>query len=66
MADTVKVDSMYCYLWEEIGDITECKFGERWVFAGQDPEEQCRMRIRDSMGVRKDLYDEGKVRLIAI
>jgi hypothetical protein len=66
MTNKAKIDSMYCYLWEEIGDVTECKFGERWVFAGQDPDEQCRIRIRDSMGVRKDLYDEGKVRLIAI
>jgi len=60
------MDQMWCYLWEEIDDRTECKFGERWVFDGQDPETECRKRIRASLGVRKDKYDEGKIRLVAI
>jgi len=56
---------MYCYLWEELAHIGECKFGERWVFAGLDPEKDIRKRIRTSLGVRKDIYDQGGVRLVA-
>jgi len=59
-------DRMFCYLWHETTDVDESKFGERWVFAGQDPEIECRERIRDSLGVRKDKYDEGKVIVDAI
>lgn len=57
---------MYCYLWEEVDHPGECKFGERWVFAGQDPEKECRKRIRESLGVRKDIFDQGAVRIVAL
>ena len=56
--------SMFCYLWQEDDD--ECKFGERWVLPGQDPEVECRKRIRESVGVRKDKYDSGDIKLLAI
>ena len=46
----VTEDKMYCYLWEEIEHLGECKFGERWVFAGQDPEKEVRKRVRESLG----------------
>jgi len=55
------MDKMYCYLWSEKGNKNESKFGERWVLAGQDPMKECRKRIRESMGVRKDLFDNGEV-----
>lgn len=58
--------NMFVYLWEETDKADECKFGERWVFAGQDPEKECRKRIRESLGVRKDKYDEGGIRLMGI
>ena len=58
-------DKMYCYLWEDLDDDNECKFGERFVFAGQDPEKECAKRIRQSLGVRKDRFDEGKIRIVA-
>ena len=58
--------SMYCYLWHEKTDIDECKFGERFVFSGQDPMAECRGRIRDSLGVRKDKFDEQTVIVDAI
>jgi len=57
---------MYCYLWEEKDHVGECKFGERWVFAHQDPEKECRRRIRESLGVRKDKFDEGGIRVVAL
>lgn len=59
-------DKMYCYLWEDIDDNNECKFGERFVLAGQNPEKECATRIRQSLGVRKDRYDGGKIRTVAI
>lgn len=49
---------MYCYLWHEINEPNECKFGERWVFDGQDPDKECRKRIRESLGVRKDKFND--------
>lgn len=52
-------DRMFCYLWHE--EDNECKFGERWVFAGQNPMDECRKRIRDSVGVRKDKFDDGSI-----
>ncbi len=58
--------SMFVYLWEEVDKPEECKFGERWVFFGQDPEKECLKRIRESLGVRKDKFDEGGIRLVAI
>ena len=66
MAQIVDKDKMYCYLWEEVDHPGECKFGERWVFAGQDSEKECRKRIRESLGVRKDIFDQGAVRIVAL
>lgn len=57
---------MFCYLWHEVADQDECKFGERWVKPGQDPMSECRKRIRDSLGVRKDKFDEESVIVDAI
>jgi hypothetical protein len=51
-------DRMYCYLWHETTDVDECKFGERFVFDGQDPKEECLKRIRESLGVRKDKFGD--------
>jgi len=62
----VNTDKMYCYLWEEVDRPGECKFGERWVFSGEDHEVECRKRIRDSLSVRKDIYDQGHVRVVAL
>lgn len=62
----VDEDKMYCYLWEEVEHPGECKFGERWVLAGQDPEKECHKRIRESLGVRKDIFDQGGVRVVAL
>lgn len=60
------MDRMYCYLWHELKDVDECKFGERFVLDGQDPMTECQKRIRDSLGVRKDKFDEGSVIVDAI
>ena len=59
------MDRMYCYLWREKTDENECKFGERWVKVGQDPETEIRKRIKDSVGVRKDKIRDGTIELVA-
>jgi len=59
-------DRMFLYIWQDIADLNECKFGERWVYAGLDPLKDCGKRIRGSIGVRKDRFDEGKIVLVAI
>jgi hypothetical protein len=64
--DILSEDKMYCYLWEDIDDDNECKFGERFVKKGQNPKKECATRIRQSLGVRKDRYDEGKIRIVSI
>lgn len=59
------MDRMFCYLWHEVSDQNECKFGERWVKDGQDPETEVRKRIRESVGVRKDKIHDGSIELVA-
>lgn len=60
------MDKMYCYLWFEKDKPNECKFGERWVFDGQDPEQEVWKRIKNSVGVRKDLIRDGTIQLVKI
>jgi len=60
------MDQMYCYLWWEKDKPNECKFGERWVKTGQDPETEVWRRIKNSVGVRKDLINDGTIQLAAI
>jgi hypothetical protein len=57
---------MICYLWFEKDKPDEAKFGERWVFAGQDPEKEVWKRIKNSVGVRKDLIRDGTIQLECI
>lgn len=60
------MDRMFCYLWWETDKPNECKFGERWVYSGQDPETEVWRRIKSSVGVRKDLIRDGTIQLAAI
>lgn len=60
------MDKMYCYLWYEKDKPNEAKFGERWVFDGQDPEKEVWKRIKNSVGVRKDLIRDGTIQLECI
>jgi hypothetical protein len=57
---------MFCYLWYEKDKPNEAKFGERWVFDGQDPEKEVWKRIKSSVGVRKDLIRDGTIQLETI
>jgi hypothetical protein len=59
--DVKDYDRMFCYLWHETEKLNECKFGERWVPAGVDAIDSCRVRVKQSLGVRKDLLREGEV-----
>jgi hypothetical protein len=51
-------------LWYEVSDPSFVKFGERWVNSGEDPEEQILQRVKASLGVRKDLFARGQIRLV--
>jgi hypothetical protein len=57
---------MFVYAWYEKNNKNETKFGQRFVFAGQDPYQECLKRIRESVGVRKDLFDDGTITLSMI
>jgi hypothetical protein len=57
---------MFVYAWYEKTNKKESKFGQRFVFDGQDPYQECLKRIRESIGVRKDLFDDGTIVLSEI
>lgn len=57
-------DRLFCYLWSE--DDAECKFGQRWVKAGLDPQADCESRVRGSLGVRKDIFEDIRTRGVEI
>lgn len=57
---------MFLYAWYEKTNPNETKFGQRFVFSGQDPFKECLNRIRESIGVRKDLFDDGTIVLSMI
>jgi hypothetical protein len=57
---------MFCYLWWEKTNPNECKFGERWVPSGANPETEVRKRIKESLGVRKDIMSDGLIVLESI
>ena len=59
-------DRLFCYAWYEKGNENETKFGQRWVKSGEDPTDSCAKRVRNSLGVRKDIYDNGDVVLCEI
>lgn len=63
---TSNSDRMFTYVWYDKRNPNECKFGQRYVFAGQDPYQECLNRIRESVGVRKDLFDDGTIVLSTI
>ena len=53
-------DRMYCYLWYDVGFADQCKFGERFVKAGQDPLAECTKRMRTDAGSSKGRVDRGQ------
>jgi flagellar biogenesis protein FliO len=59
-------DRMFVYAWYEKTNENESKFGQRYVFSGQNPYDECLKRIRESIGVRKDLFDDGTIVLSMI
>jgi hypothetical protein len=56
-------DRFFGYIWTLKGYETETKFGDTFVNANETPLEECNKRIRESLGVRKDLFDDGSVTL---
>lgn len=60
------LNRMFVYAWYEKTNDQETKLGQRFVFAGQDPYVECEKRVRESVGVRKDLFDDGTIVLSMI
>lgn len=56
---------MFLYLWHETTNPNECKFGERWVKPNEDPWQSVLARVKESVGVRKDLIYTGVVKIDA-
>ena len=52
-------DRLICYLWHERSKPKECKFGEVWINTGKDVNTAIWDRIKESVGVRKDLCKSG-------
>jgi hypothetical protein len=52
---------LYVYTWCELSDPGKTKFGQHWVEPGDNPVDGCFKRIRTSMGVRKDIFDNAGV-----
>lgn len=59
-------DRPFLYIWVDENEPDEDKFGERWVFAGQNPIEECQKRTYESLQVRKDLAHDGRINIVAI
>jgi hypothetical protein len=66
MSNVSQEDRLFLYLWEDLSEPTACKLGQRWVYAGLDAIADCNKRIRQSLGTRKDKFDEKKIRLVEI
>jgi hypothetical protein len=60
-ADICNQDRMFLYVWSEKDKPDECKFGERWVKAHISAQKSVLTRVKQSLGVRKDLLRTGVV-----
>lgn len=57
--DVMDHDRMFLYVWSEQDKPHECKFGERWVKAHTSAKKSVLARVKESLGVRKDLVKTG-------
>ena len=63
---TSNKDRLFHYLWYDKKQPNECKYGQRYVFAGKDPVKDCQKRIYDSLQVLKYHAIRGDIVLAAI
>lgn len=54
---------MFCYIWSYAAYPDKCKFGERWVKEGQDPEKEVLKRVREQLSTSKYLLDSGEAKI---
>jgi hypothetical protein len=59
-------DRIFGYIWSETHNDNESKFGQTFVLELQNPLIECKKRIRESLGVRKDKFDNNEVIIHAI
>lgn len=61
MKTKLSEDAVLLYCWWEKSHPSECKFGEHWLNAGEDALISIEQRVKNSLGVRKDLFDCGDI-----
>jgi len=61
MSRDTRLGKMYCYLWYDKVRPNESKFGERFVFTGQDPETEIHKRIKDQQKTSKHQWNSGEI-----
>lgn len=59
--DVANQGRLFLYVWSEKDKPDECKFGERWVKANTCANKSVMQRVKQSLGVRKDLLRTGVV-----
>jgi hypothetical protein len=52
---------MFVYVWYDKRTPNECKFGEHWVKAGINPNNDIIRYVRNDQNKRKDLFDDGTI-----
>ena len=62
-SDIKPYDRMFCYIWHEDIFPRETKHGEKWIPAGEDACKLVEHRVKESLGVKKHLWDEGRIKL---
>ncbi len=54
-------DRLFGYIWSEKSNENESKFGQNYVEANKKPISESKKRIRESLGVRKDKFDNDEI-----
>lgn len=70
LTDISNQDRFFCYAWSYKGWVvitsSRTKFGDVWIFAGEDAIKEISKRIRQSIaGVLKEDFDEGHIKIYA-
>lgn len=59
--DIANYDRMFVYVWHNVLTPNRCKFGEKWVASGKDATKMVSARIRESLSVEKQSFDDGLI-----
>lgn len=62
----LNIQRLYVYLWYDVKNPNQSKFGQHMVKAGEHPWESCKRRMRESAGTQKHRVDSGEWKLFNI